>query len=67
MLAIPLAWLYRAVLRSSWALRIFAALLLWGLVRLNFGMIAHYDYVLYSMEATWPRILEVMGTIAAGN
>lgn len=65
--AIPLAWFFRSVLRGSWTLRIFIALLLWGLVRLNFGMIEHYDFVWFSVDSNWARVLEVMGTIAAGN
>lgn len=67
LLAIPFAWFFRSVLRGSWTLRIFIALLLWAMVRLNFGMIEHYDYVLYSIEANWSRILEVLGAIAAGH
>ncbi|MBS1938947.1 MAG: hypothetical protein JST38_05795 [Bacteroidetes bacterium] len=67
LLAIPLAWLFRSVMRSSWAVRIFSALLLYALVRLNFGMIGHFDNTWYTEASTWPRVLEAVGEIAAGK
>lgn len=67
LLAIPFAWFFRAVLRGSFTMRVCTALMLWALVRLNFGMIEHYDFRLFSVEATWPAILEIMGRIAAGQ
>ena len=65
LLAIPLAWFFRSVLRRSWALRIFTAVLVLALIRLNFGMMEHYDFFWFSEDSTWPRIMEVIGTIAA--
>lgn len=65
--AIPLAWFFRSVMRRSWSLRIFTALLIIALVRLNFGMMEHYDFDVFSVDPAWPRIWEVIGTIAAGQ
>jgi len=65
--AIPFAWFFRSVMQRSWALRIFTMIMLLALVRLNFGMMEHYDYSWFSVDSTWPRVLEVVGTIAAGN
>lgn len=67
LLAIPLAWLFRSVMRRSWALRVFTALLLWTLVHLNFGMMENYDPAWFTVDSTWPRILEAVGNIAAGK
>ncbi len=67
LLAIPMAWFFRSVLRRPLALRVFAALLMIALIRLNFGMIEHYDYWLYCERAEWPPLLEVIGNIAAGR
>jgi len=67
LLAIPFAWFFRSVMRRSWSLRIFTAVFLWAVIRLNFGMIEHYDFDIFSVDAAWPKVLEVVGTIAAGN
>lgn len=67
LLAIPMAWFFGSVLRRRLALRIFIALVLVALVRLNFGLIEHYDHWLYSERAEWPPLLEVIGNIAAGR
>jgi hypothetical protein len=65
--AIPLSWFFRSVMRRSWSMRIFTALVIIALVRLNFGMMEHYDYAWFTEDSTWPRILEVVGKIAAGQ
>ena len=67
LLAIPTAWFFRSVLRRSWSLRIFIAVLFWALIRLNFGMMEHYNYDWFSEDEVWSQILEVVGIIAAGN
>lgn len=66
LLAVPLAWFFRSVLRRSWSLRVFTALLCLALIRLNFGMIEHHDHVWCSEDSTFPKIMEVVGRIAAG-
>ena len=65
--AIPFAWFFRSVMRRSWSLRIIVVVVICALIRLNFGMIEHYDYDRYSVAATWPKFFEVVGIIAAGN
>jgi len=65
--AIPFAWFFRSVMRGSWSLRIFVLVLLCALIRLNFGMMEHYDFDRYSVAASWPKFFEVVGDIAAGN
>lgn len=65
--AIPMAWLFRSVVRRTWAVRVVAALCLWALVSLNFGMMRHYEFYLYSEYGHWPEILAIVGKIAAGN
>lgn len=67
LLAIPTAWFFRSVLRRSWSLRIFIAVLFWALIRLNFGMMEHYNYDWFSEDEVWSQILQVVGIIAAGN
>ncbi len=67
LLAIPFAWFFRSVMRRSLALRVFTMVMLWALVRLNFGMIEHYDFNWFSVDSTWPRLMEVVGIIAAGK
>lgn len=65
--AIPFAWFFRSVLRGSWSIRIFTALVIVALVRLNFGMMEHYDFSLFSVDSSWQRVFETVGTIAAGK
>lgn len=67
LLALPLAWFFRSMMRRSWSLRIFTALVIIALIRLNFGMMEHYDFDVFSVDSSWPRILEVAGKIAAGR
>jgi len=67
LLAIPFAWFFRYVIRRTWTLRILTAVLLWAFIRLNFGMIEHYDFDIFSVDGDWPKVLEVVGNIAAGN
>ena len=67
LLAIPFAVFFRSLLRRSWSLRIFAAVLICVLIRLNFGMIEHRDFDIYNVNTEWPPLLEVVGEIAAGN
>ena len=54
-------------MQRTWTLRILAAVLLWAVIRLNFGMIEHYDFDIFSVDGDWPKVLEVVGNIAAGN
>jgi hypothetical protein len=65
--AIPFAWFFRSVMRRSWALRIFTMVLLWAFVRLNFGMIEHWDYDVYCANGSWPALMDVVGKIADGQ
>lgn len=67
LLAIPLAWFFRSVLRRSWALRVFTALLLLGLVRLNFGMMGLYTTSWFATDLSWQRVLEGVGAIVSHN
>lgn len=67
LLAIPFAWFFRWVLRQGWSMRVFTALLLWALVRLNFGMMEHWDFDVYCVNGSWPPLLDVIGQIAAGK
>ncbi len=67
LLAIPLAWFFRSVMRRSWSLRIFTAVLVCVLVQLNFGLINYYDHAWFSENNTWPRLLEAVGNIAMGK
>lgn len=67
LLAIPLAWFFRSVLRRSWSLRVFTALLLWALVHLNFGMVELYTTSWFATDLSWQRVLEGIGAIAAGK
>lgn len=68
LLAIPAAWLFRKVLRSSVALRVFTMLLLVALVRMNFGLAAYREKGRYwDADSTWPRLLSIMGDVAAGK
>jgi len=65
--AIPFAWFFRSVMRRSWSLRVFTALVLWAFVRLNFGMIEQYERARFSEDPTWPQVMEAVGSIAAGK
>jgi hypothetical protein len=65
--AIPLAWFFRWVLRKGWPMRVITALLLWSLVRLNFGMMEHWNFDVFCVDAKWPPLMHVIGQIAAGN
>lgn len=67
LLAIPLAWFFRWVLRHGWAVRVSTALLLWALIRLNFGMMEYRDFDVYCVNGAWPPLLEIVGRIAAGH
>ena len=67
LLAIPFAWFFRSVMRRSWSFRIFTTVLIIALVHLNFGMMEHYDFAWFSVDSSWPRIMEVVGKIAAGQ
>lgn len=67
LLAIPLAWFFRSVLRGSWPPRVFIILLLWALVKLNFGMMELYTTSWFATDLSWQHFLEGLGTITAGN
>jgi hypothetical protein len=67
LLGIPMAWFFRSILRGSWVKRISVGLLLWVLVSLNFGLIAHRNYDVYCVKGEWPPLLEIIGKIAAGE
>ncbi|MFT3884504.1 MAG: hypothetical protein QM724_03465 [Flavobacteriales bacterium] len=67
LLAIPLAWLFRSVMRRSWTTRVITALLVWLLVHLNFGMMEHFRFDVYCDNGEWPPVLEVIGNIMAGK
>lgn len=67
LLAIPFAWFFYWALQRSWPMKVFIALLLWALVRLNFGMMEHWDFDVYCVEGKWPPLMHIIGQIAAGK
>lgn len=67
LLAIPLAWIFRSVLRGSWSLRVFATLMVCAMVHLNFGMIDQRNFDVYNVLGEWPPLLEIIGKIASGQ
>lgn len=67
LLAIPFAWFFRSILRRSWSLRIFVAILLWTFVSLNFGMMERWDFDVYCVNGTWPPLMDVVGKVVAGE
>ena len=67
LLTIPFAWFFRSVLRRSIVLRIFTGIALVALVHLNLKLLALYDFAWSLPDWTLPRLMEVVGNIAAGR
>jgi hypothetical protein len=67
LLAIPFAWFFRSVLRRSWSMRVFTAIVMCTLVYLNFEMLGRYCFDWSLPEWTLPKLMDVVGRIAAGQ
>lgn len=67
LLTIPLAWFFRSVMRRSLTTQVTVALMVCLIVHLNFGMMEHFRFDVFSDDGNWPEVLKVVGQIAAGK
>jgi hypothetical protein len=66
LLVIPLAWVFRSVLSRSWGLRLFTGILLYGAIRLNFGLTQSFDWTWSSLEWSWQRLFQHVSAVITG-
>lgn len=63
LLAIPLAWMFRSILRHGWSLRLVSALVLVVLINLNFGLMERFTWDWSWENWTWQRYFEQVSDV----
>ena len=66
LLAVPLAWMFRSILRRAWSLRLVSAVVLVALIKLNFGLMERFQWDWSWENWNWQRYFEQVSAVFTG-